>query len=124
MRAMTSPRHHRIDYVELAATDLARLKQFYADAFGWAFNDYGPDYAGIQGRTPEDPEVGGLNPESKPSRGGVFVQLYSDDLDATAEAIRSAGGEIVDGPYGFPGGRRLHFVDPSGNELGVWSEQQ
>jgi predicted enzyme related to lactoylglutathione lyase len=120
---MTSPRHHRIDYIELAATDLERLKTFYADVFGWAFNDYGPDYAGIQGRTPDDPEVGGLNPEAVPKRGGVFVQMYSDDLDATVEAVRSAGGEVVDGPYGFPGGRRFHFVDPSGNELGVWSEQ-
>ena len=121
---MTSPRHHRIDYVELAATDLQRLKAFYTDTFGWAFNDYGPDYAGIQGATPDDAEVGGLNPEATPSRGGVFVQLYSDDLDATAEAIRANGGDVVNGPYGFPGGRRLHFVDPSGNELGVWTEQQ
>ena len=49
--------------------------------------------------------------------------LFSDDLDATAEAITAAGGEVVDGPYEFPGGRRFHFVDPSGNELGVWSER-
>lgn len=120
---MTSTRHHRIDYVELAAPDLARNKQFYDDAFGWAFNDYGPDYAGIQGSSPDDPEVGGLNAQATASRGGVLVQLFSDDLDATAQAIQSAGGEVIEGPYGFPGGRRLHFVDPSGNELGVWSEQ-
>jgi uncharacterized protein len=25
-------------------------------------------------------------------------------------------------PYEFPGGRRFHFLDPSGNELGVWAE--
>lgn len=47
--------------------------------------------------------------------------LYSDDLDATATAITRAGGTVVRGPYAFPGGRRLHFTDPSGNELGVWS---
>ena len=27
------------------------------------------------------------------------------------------------GPYEFPGGRRFHFLDPSGKELGVWAEQ-
>ncbi len=118
---MTTSRHHRLDYVEIATNDLERSKEFYADAFGWAFNDYGPDYAGIQGASADDPEVGGLNPEATPSPDGVFVQLYSDDLDASVEAVKAAGGEVVDGPYGFPGGRRFHFTDPSGNQLGVWT---
>jgi uncharacterized protein len=26
--------------------------------------------------------------------------------------------------FSFPGGRRFHFRDPSGNELAVWSEGQ
>ena len=25
-------------------------------------------------------------------------------------------------PFAFPGGRRFQFTDPSGNELGVWSQ--
>ncbi len=120
---MTTHRHHRIDYIELAATDVARAKQFYADAFGWGFNDYGPDYAGIQGRGPDDAEVGGLNAAAAPGRGGALVLLFSADLDATVTAVTAAGGEVVEGPYEFPGGRRFHFVDPSGNELGVWSER-
>ncbi|GAB3106519.1 hypothetical protein GCM10027055_00930 [Janibacter alkaliphilus] len=37
------------------------------------------------------------------------------------EAVRQAGGTVTDGPYEFPGGRRFHFHDPAGNELGVWS---
>ncbi|MBT2517634.1 hypothetical protein J7E29_09340 [Streptomyces sp. ISL-90] len=57
------------------------------------------------------------------TRGGPLVLLYSDDLDITAAAVTDAGGEIVNGPYEFPGGRRFHFVDPSGNELGVWAQQ-
>ena len=47
--------------------------------------------------------------------------LYSRDLDATLAAVRSAGGEITKPPFAFPGGRRFHFSDPSGNELAVWS---
>ncbi|MFB7886733.1 hypothetical protein ACWFQT_06675 [Cellulosimicrobium cellulans] len=35
--------------------------------------------------------------------------------------MQSAGGQVVEGPYEFPGGRRFHFLDPSGNELGVWA---
>lgn len=112
--------HHAIDYIELNVADLAAAKEFYGSAFGWTFNDYGPDYAGI--RSPDgDGEVGGLNPARAPQRGGPLVLLYSDDLDATVEAVLGAGGEVVESPYDFPGGRRFHFADPSGNELGVWA---
>jgi hypothetical protein len=112
--------HHAIDYIELGVTDLALAKEFYAAAFGWAFNDYGPDYAGIIAPDREG-EVGGLNPHREPGRNGPLVLLFSDDLYATMASIAAAGGTVVEGPYGFPGGRRLHFLDPSGNELGVWA---
>ena len=116
--------HHSIDYVELPVTDLAVAQDFYGAAFGWTFVSYGPGYTGI--RTPAEAgedEAGGLRlaESSDVSRGGTFVLLYSDDLDATLAAVRAAGGEIVNGPYEFPGGRRFHFLDPSGNELGVWA---
>ncbi len=113
--------HHAIDYVELwVGSAMAATRAFYAEAFGWEFNDYGPDYAGIRW-TDGQGEVGGLNAAREPGRGGVLVLLYSDDLDATVTAVRAAGGEVVEGPYEFPGGRRFHFTDPSGNELGVYS---
>ena len=53
--------------------------------------------------------------------GGPLVLLYSSDLEASVRAVRDAGGEVVEEPYDFPGGRRFHFRDPSGNELGVWA---
>jgi len=49
------------------------------------------------------------------------VLLYSDDLDATVARVRDSGGTIAQEPYEFPGGRRFHFLDPAGNELGVWA---
>ncbi len=113
-----SHHHHAIDYVELSAPDLAAARTFYSAAFGWAFNEYGPEYAGIQGPEPDGAEVGGL---AVNGAGTPLVIVYSDDLDATATAVVSAGGRIVNGPYGFPGGRRFHFTDPAGNELAVWS---
>ena len=116
--------HHTIDYIELAASDVAELKRFYGEAFGWEFNDYGPDYAGIRAADGDD-EVGGLNGMTTPlgpSSGGPLVLLFSEDLDATVSAVEAAGGQVVEGPYEFPGGRRFHFSDPSGNLLGVWAE--
>lgn len=117
-----SQRHHAIDYVELTVTDLEQAKEFYSQAFGWRFNDYGPEYAGIQSPVEGAPEVGGLSLKQQARSGGPLVLLFSDDLDGSVQAVTEAGGSVVDGPYDFPGGRRFHFTDPSGNELGVWAE--
>ena len=112
--------HHTIDYVEFTVRDLAAAKRFYSTAFGWRFNDYGPEYAGIKGASGE---VGGLRQSPDVRTGGPLVILYSKDLEQSVAAVRSAGGSIVREPFAFPGGRRFQFTDVSGNELGVWSEK-
>ena len=111
--------HHTIDYVELAAPDIAAAKAFYSTAFGWEFNDYGPEYAGIRAAEGDD-EVGGLTAAATPSAGGVLVMLWSDDLDTSVRSVQDAGGTVTNGPYDYPGGRRFHFQDPAGNQLGVY----
>jgi uncharacterized protein len=111
--------HETIDYIEITVTDVSEAKRFYHAAFGWAFNDYGPDYAGIQG---QGREVGGLRQHAHVRPGGPLLVLYSRTLDDTLTKVKKAGGRIVKEPFSFPGGRRFHFSDPSGNELAVWSE--
>ena len=116
------PRHHRIDYIEITVTDLAASKAFYDAAFDWKFTDYGPGYSGIQG---DEREQGGLSvlEEGKPlSTGGPLAVVYSDEIDETLAAVESAGGTISTPLFEFPGGRRFHFKDPSGNELAVWTQ--
>jgi predicted enzyme related to lactoylglutathione lyase len=111
--------HHAIDYIEFCVTDMAQSKRFYTAAFGWEFNDYGPEYAGI--RKPGG-EAGGLRAAPEVATGGPLVILYSEDLESSLASVRAAGGKITADPFAFPGGRRFHFLDPSGNELAVWSE--
>ncbi len=113
--------HHTIDYIEIPVTDVARAKRFYADAFGWRFTDYGPDCAGISGPDGSPSEVGGLARTDEVRPGGPLVVLFSTDLDASLAAVEAAGGNVTDPPFDFPGGRRFHFADPSGNRLGVWA---
>jgi predicted enzyme related to lactoylglutathione lyase len=112
--------HHTIDYIEITVTDVDAAKAFYAAAFGWSFNDYGPDYAGIQGPSKE---VGGLRRDSDVRAGGPLVILYSEDLEGSVDAVTAAGGTIAQPISSFPGGRRFHFADPAGNELAVWSDR-
>jgi predicted enzyme related to lactoylglutathione lyase len=109
----------RIDYIEFQTTDMASTKRFYSDAFGWEFTDYGPDYASFaDGRL-----TGGFTVAAEVTAGGPLVVLYSTNLEELEARVRDSGGQIVREIFSFPGGRRFHFTDPSGNELAVWSDQ-
>ncbi len=109
----------RIDYIELPALDLTEAKRFYGDVFGWTFVDYGPDYASFQDGRMD----GGFRKEATVQRGGPLIIMYSVDLEKIREIVKSEGGTIVREIFEFPGGRRFHFTDPSGNELAVWSDK-
>ena len=110
-----------IDYIELAVDDLAEAKAFYSKALGWAFNDYGPDYAGIKDPENPDHEFGGLSPHTPASRGeGVLALVRSEDVEGALASVLAAGGRIAVELHEYPGGRRFTFADPFGNILGVY----
>jgi uncharacterized protein len=112
----------KIHYVEFSARDLEATKAFFSDAFGWSFQDYGPDYAAIVGAGVE----GGFerkDQKSNADEGGALVILYSADLEETRAKVIAAQGVIKLDIFSFPGGRRFHFTEPSGNELAVWSDK-
>lgn len=109
----------RIDYIEFSVKSVADAKRFYGGAFGWTFEDYGPDYASFSdGRL-----SGGFQTVEKVQTGGPLVVIYAADLEAMERQVTQAGGSIVRPIFSFPGGRRFHFADPSGNELAVWSDR-
>lgn len=112
----------KINYIEWPAKDLEGTKKFFSDAFGWSFIDYGPDYAAIQ-----DAGLDGgfyrAEVVSDSTKGSALVVLYSSDLEDSLAKVEKASGIIVKPIFSFPGGRRFHFSDPSGNEYAVWSEE-
>ena len=110
---------NQIDYIELPGENLPATKAFYGSVFGWKFEDYGPDYTSFQdGRL-----AGGFTTEAPaPGRRPLLV-LFASDLEAAEQRVRTGGGQIVRAIFSFPGGRRFHFTDPSGNELAVWSDK-
>lgn len=115
---MSMNTHHTINYVEFYAADVSAVKAFYQTAFGWQFTDYGPGYTAFSHSGIE----GGFEQSSQPAIKGALVILYSKDLEASLAAVKQAGGIITRDIFSFPGGRRFHFTDPSGNELAVWSK--
>jgi predicted enzyme related to lactoylglutathione lyase len=118
--AMREDAHdQRIDYIEFPAVDIGAMKSFYGEVFGWTFVDYGPEYSSFNdGRM-----NGGFRKEPQVEAGGPLVVLFATDLKATSARVLKAGGRITRETFEFPGGRRFHFADPSGNELAVWSDR-
>jgi len=109
----------RVDYLEFPTTNIEETKRFYTVVFGWQFTDYGPEYTSFtDGRL-----GGGFALAPAVTAGGPLVVLYATNLEEIEASIRQSGGRIVRDPFEFPGGRRLHFTDPSGNELAVWSDR-
>ncbi|MGI9515958.1 MAG: VOC family protein [Pirellulaceae bacterium] len=115
-----SPTNHTINYLELPLADTDATKSFYSSTFGWEFQDWGPDYLSFTGAE----VAGGFNRERKPadSGAGPLIVLFSDNLETTQQAANTNGAQISREIYGFPGGRRFHFIDPNGNEVAVWGE--
>lgn len=114
------PKAEKLNYVEYPARDLVATKAFFAQAFNWEFEDYGPDYCAFFNQGLD----GGFYSSdvcSTAKEGSALLVLLSEDLEATQAKVKAAGGTIIRDIFDFPGGRRFHFTEPSGNELAVWS---
>jgi uncharacterized protein len=103
----------RLNYVELPVADVAAATAFYEAAFGWSLTGFGPTYAAT---TTGDTDIGLQGDSAEASKAPLAV-IDVADLEAALAAVEAAGGRIVRPIFAFPGGRRFHFLDPSGNEL-------
>ena len=113
--------HEKINYVELPAKGLAATKAFFESVFGWSFTDYGPEYTAFENQGLD----GGFfqsDLASSTEKGAALIVFYSNQLEATLAKVEKAGGSILRPIFSFPGGRRFHFTEPSGNEFAVWGE--
>ena len=111
----------KINYVEFPAKDIEATKTFFTSVFGWGFTDYGPEYTSFK-----DQGINGgfykSDCTSSTGTGGALIVLYSDTLEDVQERVERAGGSVLKPIFPFPGGRRFHIAEPSGNELAVWSD--
>ncbi|WP_373512637.1 VOC family protein [Persicitalea sp.] len=115
---MNPERNKAIFYLEFPAGDLSKIKAFYQKAFGWTFEDWGPDYISFS----DGQMAGGFYKADGLTASAPLVVIWADDLEAMQTEVERAGGNIVKPIFSFPGGHRFHFTDPSGNELSVCSK--
>ena len=113
------PTNNQISYIEFKASNLEIIKAFYSNCFQWKFTDYGPDYTSFS----ESGLFGGFEKSENEIINGVLIVLYHTDLEIIKSKIITEGGKITKDIFSFPGGKRFHFTDPSGNELAIWSDK-
>ena len=113
--------HEKLNYVEYPTKNISATKRFFETVFAWTFTDFGSDYAAFSNEGLD----GGFYTAhlcSNAQSGGALLVFYSNHLEATEAKIKQAGGIISTTTFDFPGGRRFHFTEPSGNEFAVWSD--
>ena len=110
---------NQINYIEFKTNNILAIKEFYSNCFNWTFNDYGSIYTAFS----ESGLKGGFELTDKEIVNGALVVLYHNNLDVIKKKIIVSGGKISKDIFSFPGGHRFHFLDPSGNELAVWSDK-
>lgn len=114
--------NEKLNYVEFPSQNIPATKAFFESVFNWTFTDYGPDYTafsneGLDGGFYSAPLA------SSTSNGSALLIFYSSSIETTQTKVEKFGGKITKPLFSFPGGRRFHFCEPSGNELAVWSDQ-
>ncbi len=111
---------NKIAYLELPTSDVAAQKLFYGQLFGWTFQDYGEDYAAFS----EAGLDGGFNGDPEQKTKAPLAVIETTEIEAMEAKVREAGGKITLPIFAYPGGRRFHFLDPSGNELAVMQAEK
>ena len=109
-----------IDYVEFASADPRAMCDFLDATFGWSFECFGSAYVAFHGAGLE----GGIYRADMASRSadrGALIVFYSRDLEASKALVLSQGASIIKPVFDFPGGRRVQFAEPTGNEFAFWS---
>lgn len=117
-------------HFEMPAEDLARVKKFYENAFGWEMNQLGADMGNylLAATSPMDEknnhkEKGAIN-------GGFYekgeygtaphVVIAVDDLKQRMRIVKDSGGELIGEPVAIPGiGDFIMIVDTEGNRVGM-----
>ena len=110
-------------HVELATTDLAKAKDFYAKLFDWELDDSRmEDYTMIGVGEHEYGVGGGMMKAPMPGMPSAWLAYVAvDDIKTATEKARSLGATIIKDvtPVGNFGALSI-IQDPTGAVLGLW----
>lgn len=125
------PKQNPVVHFEMPYTDAKRVAKFYQDAFGWEMQHFGEEMGNYvlaqtapteNGRTTVPGTINGgffpKKPDWPAQHPSVVVAV--EDINASIEDVKAAGGEVLGEPMEIPGiGLYVLFKDTEGNHASL-----
>ncbi|HWM74532.1 MAG TPA: VOC family protein [Nocardioides sp.] len=113
-------------FVDLTTPDQDAAKVFYADLFGWEYDDRpldaGGHYSMVRKGDGVVAGIGGQLPELAGHPAYWAVYVATDDVDVAAASVVEAGGVVEAGPIDvMQAGRMAAIQDPTGARVNLWT---
>jgi predicted enzyme related to lactoylglutathione lyase len=116
-------KHGDFTHVEIPADDAGRAKRFYAELFGWQFQDVPgfPDYHMFTTAAGEDGVGGAIAQRSDLASEKLLAYIDVDSIDDALVRAAELGGTVTHEKREVPGmGWYAVIVDCEGNEMALW----
>jgi len=110
-------------WVDVSVDDVPKAIAFYNALFGWDIELGAPEVGGYSIAHQDGHIVAAISPKmAGPDAPTVWTTfLASDDVDATADKIKAAGGQVLAGPMDvMEEGRMAVAMDPAGAAFALW----
>jgi uncharacterized protein len=116
----------RFCWVDLAAVDAERAKEFYGQMFGWTASERLANGGSFTRMHLSNQDVGSIyqlrrayRDQGVPSHWTPYIRV--DDVDHTARRVVSHGGQVVVRPFVVSGIARIALIlDSVGAQVGLW----
>jgi predicted enzyme related to lactoylglutathione lyase len=108
-------------HLELATTDVAKAKDFYAKLFNWTYvdNDMGGGMVYTMFKPDDGPGGGMFSMPGVPTAWLAYVGV--DDINTATTKATELGATVVRGPQEVPGhGWMTVLIDPTGAPIALW----
>ncbi|MFZ1720843.1 MAG: VOC family protein [Candidatus Moraniibacteriota bacterium] len=119
-------------HFEMPYEDRDRMADFYAKAFGWKSEMYGPEMGNYVVAHTTETTAEGMIQEPGRINGGFYqkpedpagqvpsVVIAVDDIQSAMERVRASSGTILGEPMDIPGvGKYVSFLDTEGNRASM-----
>ncbi|MBV9023466.1 MAG: VOC family protein [Streptomycetaceae bacterium] len=110
-------------WISLATSDIDTAKSFYAELFGWSYDDTGEAGGGYQMATLAGEQVAGIDPKppGEPGPDAWLTFLWADNVDSVVRKLQESGGTLAMEPMDvMDQGRMAIAIDPVSAVFGLW----
>jgi predicted enzyme related to lactoylglutathione lyase len=114
----------KIGWIDMTVDDADSVRDFYKAVVGWGHEDVAMgDYADYSMTTPGGEAVSGIchaRGSNADLPGGWLIYITVDDVEASAAACETHGGEVIVPVQGLAGGRFCVIRDPAGSTAALY----